>query len=409
MRKTGDIMKGRMYGTIGAIMLISMVLMAMPSYALSAEDFNFSGTDPAGDISDPNVDLTDASVIAVGDTVYLTMNVSGQIMGNDGNYTYGFAFVDTSTNQQLLVSFSNGNASYTNNNGISKILYNIDDGKTLILQVPISAFDAFSSISIVTATAMDSNDNEDMIMLQYSYNSGGSSGGGGSNEETPDPTTETPTDTSISVKITEVKMSFEKTSDGQIHTIMHIKGTTSGVDHVALNTVFYYKNGTHDWGDWIVGPLEKPPVNPTGVTINEMYFNSTSGNWSTWELKLDVISPYSEQSYEHAIYVSNISKVRIYARAFADANETQWNQAYYEFTPSITGDETSFSYDSATSGSTGSSGGTGTSGGTGGDEGTNGDTGSGESTGSGGSTPGFEAMAAIIAISMASLLYYRRK
>ena len=126
---------------------------------------------------------------------------------------------------------------------------------------------------------------------------------------------------------------------------------------------------------------------------------------------MDVISPYSEQSYEHAIYISNISKVRIYARAFADMNETRWNQAYYEFTPSITGDENSFSFDSTTSGS---SGGTGTSGGTGGettggDEGTSGDSGSGESTGSGGSTPGFEEMAAIIAISMALLLYYRRK
>jgi len=388
-----------------AFLAVFMVLTAFPVKGLTASDFNFSGVDASGDAGNPDVDIISAKVTSDGSDVIFTMKVSGKIVTDNESYTYGFSVIDTDSNNMVTLAYSNGAASYFSNSASSSTTYNVS-GNLLTLKAPLSLFSSFSSSLTITAVADDSNDHRDMLILAQSSGSssggsGGSTGGSEEHEEKcPDPTTERPTDTSIQVKITEVKISFEKTNGGQsMHSVIIVKGTTSGVDHVSLNIVWYYKNGSHDWGwSWMRGPLN-PPMNPPGVS--KMYFKSTSGNWNTWELNIDMTQPVQNMkgNYSGAIYMSNISKVRIYARAYADANETQWNQDYYEFTPSISASSDSMSYDSTQ--------GSGTAGGE--DNGGGDNSGSSGEGSSGGNSPGFEAFAAIGALSVAGILYSRRR
>ena len=373
-------MKGKKYAMMGALIFASMILAAMPSFALTADDFNFSGTDPAGDVSDPNADLISAYASAEGDNVIFSLTVAGTIVANNSSYGYGFT-VQSSNGAQMMITYTDGEAYYVMSMSYSVATYMIS-GSSLKIIVPMSAFSSFDDITVVTASVIADNAGDQIAM--WGSGSGGGSGGGYEEEKCPDPTKETPTDTSISVDITQVKITFEKVDNGtKMHMSMMIKGTTSGVDHVSLNVVWYYKNGTHDWSwSWLRGPMSPPPFTPPGMVINEMSFQSTSGEWNTWELNIDITEPitYAERNYSSAEHISDVSKVRIYARAFADPEETQWNQAYYEFTPQITSNGESMTYDSTQ-----------------------------ESSSSSGGIPGFEALAAVGALSIAAIIYSRKR
>mgnify|MGYP000648565671 CR=1 FL=1 len=115
-----------------------------------------------------------------------------------------------------------------------------------------------------------------------------------------------------------------------------IEGTTNGVDHVSLNFITYYKNGSYDWGDWLRGPLEIQPGSFMGNEIIKFVFNSTEGNWNKWKLEMEGKYPVTEPNYQWVEDEKEVDKFVIYARAFKDEAETKWNQAKYETKPTFT-------------------------------------------------------------------------
>ncbi len=371
------------------VMAIFASLMAVSFSGISTPaSYSFSYDDPAGDVTNANVDLTHVQASLEGSDVVFELTVSGNIV-DSSEYSYMITVTSTTDTSNYsapsaVITYMNGSAMYMGNGGYFSINATKSAG-TLTIPVPSSSFQNFTGFYLSMASAVCTTDYTTDLIMPGLTGSGGSEGSGGTGSEEnhgTDPTTETPTDTSISVDITEVKIDIKKVDNGQNWQMKEtVKGTTSGVDHVSLNFVAYFKNGTHVWSGWMKGPISPPSMNPPGMTVNEMSFNSTSGNWNTWELNIDIKVPVSTASDPMTAHTVDISKVRIYARAFADANETQWNQDYYEFTPSTS--ETSVSYDSTSSGGSGSS---------------------------GGGIPGFEAVVAIAALSIAGLAYtYRRK
>lgn len=380
------------------VMAIFAMLIAGSFSGISAPaDYSFSWTDPAGDVTIPDIDITQVNSHLEGSDVVIELVVAGNINTSSDYYTYFVKITSdpTATSDYdvptCYITYSGGTSMLMTATGYSTVNATISP-HTLTFRLPTSTFQEFPAYYLESASAQYSTSAIDMVVPDYG--GGGSSGGsgGGSSGSTVDPATETPTDTSISVKITEVKVNVNKVDNGQNwHYVVTVKGTTSGVDHVSLSFVIYYTDGTKDISGWMGGPWTVPSgTYPGGMTVNKLSFNATSENWNTWELNADVKTPVYMTSPENMNWTSSmtkdikdLNKVRVYARAFADANETQWNQDYYEFTPSTT--EDSLNYDSTSSGSSGGG-------------------------SSGGGTPGFEAAAAIAALSIASLAYaYRRR
>ena len=408
-------MKGKILTLMGVGMLTLAVLLAsVPAMALSADDFNFSGTSSSGDVTDSNADLVSSSVSASGDTVTMTLTVRGSIINNDENYTYGFLIMDLN-NDMVGATFSNGEAEYLTSNGLSNCSSSVD-GSSLSIFVPLAAFSQFVTINAATANA-DSPSSEDTIVMELNDNglddggsgsgddngagsgtgdSGGSGYGGGSGGfdnfpmpvNGPDPLTQTPTDTSISVSITYVHLVMQNKSN-EVEMDMTIRGTTSGVDHVALGWSMYYKNGTHEWqGSWTPGPFEMKSNTDLpfgGGHVYEFYFKNTSAEWKTWEYKMHMTMPrsnYSGNDSGSTDFFNDIDHMRLYARAYSDTAGNNWNQGYYDLSVSVSDDGNTIS----------------------------GGTDVNSDGGNGSSTPGFEAVLAVSAISLAGIAYgYRRK
>ncbi len=370
-----------------SLVVFAMLLASIPSMALSAPDLNFSGTDAAGDVSDANADLVSASISVDGsNTVEMSMTVQGEIAVHDENYTYSFALSGGSGNR-MLVSFCNGNSSYSSNLGISGTNSHVN-GNTLTIDVPMTAFSGFSSISTAIAMTSGPNDVNDLIMMQHGQSGGYQIPGIPSTiTSNMDPQKETPTDSSISVKITYVNLMFKNSSNGEEIDIT-VKGTSSGADHVAIGWSTYYKNGSDDWyGEWLVGPFEVQTGAQSifGSQIYSFYFKNTSANWKTWEFRMHMVNsgsnepPVNSENSTHSVNVKDIDHIRIYARAYEDASGTHWNQNHYDLKVTVSQDGNTVSGSSEES--------------------------SNSSGGSTGSTPGFEAATVLGAISLAGVIY----
>lgn len=322
------------------VAIFIVLLLAIPAMAT-----NFEKTidDKKGDVTDKDIDIVKVWTEKQGDNLVFCMQVDGNIR-KSGSYSYSFtAQSGTST---VIIGFATGIAYYQAETSSNyNIQYSID-GNTLRIYVPYSIFSDWQSFDLM---AMASNGmNQDFVYEGY-Y--GGENGGGGYEKEN-DPTKEQPTDKSIYVKITKVRYEYKKVDNGEkwyVHVL--IEGETNGVDHVSLNWVTYYKNGTHDWSTWIRGPFEFnpeeiPPI--AGVEYEKFYFNSTEGNWNKWKFELEGKFPVTQYEGEWVEKKNEVKEIYVYARAFKDKEETKWNQAYYKTTPKITEEGASFGVTSTT-------------------------------------------------------------
>ncbi|GEM_PF-1119459 len=383
------------------MLVLAMILTSVPAAALTSDDFNFSGTDASGDVANANVDLISASTGVEGTDVLLTLTVSGNIIDNSDYYTYGFTLTDSgSESNMVLVTYTNGSANYFASSGFSDATADVS-GSSLTIYLPLAVFTSFSGISMVSAHASydnyDTSESMDDIILMLA---GGESDSGGSGDSSggydsfpmpvkgPDPATETPTDTSISVSITYVHVVMQNKSD-EVEIDMTVRGTTSGVDHVALGWSTYFKNGTHEWGgNWMVGPFEIQPNTDIpfgGGHIYEFYFKNTSADWKTWEFRMHTTMPHDANSsaYEKEDDImdfDDVDHMRVYARAYSDSAGNNWNQAYYDLSLSVSDDGNTISGGTDVGSDTGSSG-----------------------------IPGFEAVVAVSALSMVAIAYGIRK
>lgn len=400
-------MKAKIISLMGvALLMLAAAFASIPSMALTADDFNFSGTDSSGDVANPNVDLVSASTSVVGTDVVLTLTVAGNIVQNDENYSYGFLVMDSSGNNAVTVQYSMGSAMYSSASEFSTATVDVS-GATLNVHIPLAVFSTFSGVSMVTANTEYYDGDvsmDDMIMMMGSssgddgWDDGGSGddgtgdggSGGFSDFPTPvitdtDPATETPTDTSISVSVTYVNVVMKNKTD-EIEMDMTVRGTTSGADHVAIGWSTYYKNGTHEWeGSWMVGPFEVQSGDlPFGMGhIYEYYFKNTSADWKTWEFRMHMTFPQSDAgdfNDENGTDFEDVDHMRVYARAYSDSEGNNWNQAYYDLTLSVSSDGNTIS---GSSDSTSDDGGFG--------------------------IPGFEAIAIIGALSVVAVAYGIRR
>lgn len=161
-------------------------------------------------------------------------------------------------------------------------------------------------------------------------------------EEFIDPATETPTDDSISVEIKDVSFDYD-VSDEEMEIEIKISGTTEGDIHHCSNTMITYDgegDPDEDSGDWSKGPDITERMTFMGYTM-EMYFKGTGDggdtDWSEWEFYMYMQGPYDENMTEDfdPEQIEEDAKMVHYVRAFADEDETKWNQDSRDVTKEI--------------------------------------------------------------------------
>jgi len=359
-----------------AKLLSLLVVVAMLLPIAGATNFEISVDDPR-DVSNPDVDIVKAWTTVEGGYIVFHVKVAGKI-----NEAYSYLFAAYKDGENVAgVAYQGGVAFYTGESSGGYAEYSID-GDTLSIKMPYGMFSSWDDFAF-TVTANDGAGSVDYAIAGTieggdSGNDGnGDTGDDGSREI--DPSKETPTDKSISVKITKVEYNIEKVDNGQRwYARVLIEGTTSGVDHVSLCYVIYYKDGTYDVTEWIKGPMMLKPGSFMGNEIIKFVFNSMEGNWNKWKFEVEGKYPVTDPTYEWA-EEKEVDKVVIYARAFKDASETKWNQAKYETKPQFTSEGAKYEATSE-----------------GGDEG-------------GGKTPGFEAAFVVAAMAAIALLIGRRR
>ncbi|MCD6146835.1 MAG: hypothetical protein J7J34_02395 [Thermoplasmata archaeon] len=313
-------------------------LMMLP--VATAADFELEVNDAQGDVSNADMDVVQAWTTVEGNNLVFHMKVAGNI---NNAYSYSFELNDGSTDVGAV--YSNGIGYYSGLSSAGQATAKIN-GNTLTLEVPYNAVSSLNASTLqFRAFAGDATTNT----WDYTSFVGGGGGGGGNGDNgvdaLNDPTKGGATDGSIDVAITDVDYSLNKENADYISGSIMVKGTTNGVDHVSLCFVVYYKNGTYDYGSWIVGPSEFHH-SLGGYSINE-FFNSTEGNWNKWEFNMSGTYPISNYNWAYDMLKgeSEVSKVVVYARAFKDKEETKWNQASYETVPSFSADKVSYGTD----------------------------------------------------------------
>ncbi len=363
-----------------------IMLAAIPA-AMADGNFVFNITDIKGDVSDASIDIVKAWTTVEGANLVIHLQVSGNI--NEGAM-YAFWFEDGSNSVGVI--YSDGTAMYSGSSSAGLSPPTNVNGNTLTITVPYAGFTAGLNAATTSFRVVAQGGGE----VDYaSYEDGGSGGNGGNggdeNEDNQDPVGATPTDESISVKINTVKYKVEPAVSNAVKAYVYVDGTTNGADHVAVDFVIYYKNGTHDYVSWIVGPLDIHQA--YGEYSIDVFFNSTSGNWNSWKYEMNMTYPTTQYAWLYDIWKgkSEVSKVVVYARAYKDEEETKWNQCKYETTPVFSAD--AVTYGMVINGGEDNNDNTG-------NENENSDN-------NGGSTPGFEM--ALLLLSMATVAIGIRK
>ena len=200
--------------------------------------------------------------------------------------------------------------------------YNIS-GNELTMDVPYSAISQLNADTTTFKVIAADVTTHTVDYAVYTSGNGGNDRNENNTNNANDPTKGEVTDKSIDVSITDASYTLSKENANSVSGSVMVKGTTNGVDHVSLCFVVYYKNGTYDYGSWVVGPSEFHQ-SFGGYSINE-FFNSTEGNWNKWEFNISGTYPMSNYNWVYDMFKgeSKVSKVVIYARAFKDAQETK--------------------------------------------------------------------------------------
>jgi len=345
------------------------LLLALP--VVMATDFEKERND-VRDANNADIDIVKVWSKVEGDKLAFYIKVAGNI---NPNYEYGVGMNDGDQANAVTVTYSNGQAGYAGGTSFGMAEYEIN-GDTIKLLIPfgiVSSWDNFYFVAFAT-------DGQEWDYTTEDWSNEGN--GGDDTTKTNDPTKEQPTDKSIEVKITKIVYDIKKVDNGQSWEVyLLVEGTTNGVDHVSLTYVTYYTDGTYDWTDWMKGPINVPPYSGYGVELRKFFFNSTEGNWNKWKFELDAKYPVTQyKEYEWAER-KDVKKVRVYARAYKDKEETKWNQAYYDTVPKMLSNGVSYTKTISTGSETGSEGKK--------------------------KTPGFELIA--FAVAIAVVFAYRRK
>lgn len=303
------------------------LLMMLPLAA--ATDFELEVNDAQGDVSNPDIDITKAWTTVEGSNIVVHIKVAGKI-----NDEYAYWVTATDGNGEIGAVYSNGLAYYAGGTSGGQPDYSIN-GDTLSIKLPSGLFSGWQHFSFQAfAGKYYGSQRYDFTSEAGNTGSNGDNDNNGGNPSE-DPTKGDATDGSISIDITHVEYELHRENANMISGHVAVKGTTNGADHVSLTFVVYYKNGTYDYGSWIVGPSE---FNQDfgGYSINE-FFNSTDGNWNKWEFNMSGTYPMTDYNWAYDMLKgeSEVSKVVVYARAFKDSQETKWNQAKYETVPSF--------------------------------------------------------------------------
>ncbi len=292
-----------------------------------ATDFELSVNDAKGDVSNADIDIIKAWTSVDGNNIIFHIQVAGKI-----NDKYAYWVTMWNGEEELGAVYTNGQAFYTGGTSGGFAQYEVN-GNTLLIYVPKGTFSGWQHFSFQAFAG------KTYQMGEYDFTAevgdAGSDGGGngnGNEESKEDPANEKPTDETIKVKITDVKYSY-KEEGNKIEIYMNVKGTTNGVDHVWLGYTIYYKDGTHEFGGW-TEPMKEYNFN-YGDYHMSMFFNSTSGQWNTWELRINGTAPKTSYEWVENASEKKVDKIVIYARAFKDKEGTKWNQCKYETTPKM--------------------------------------------------------------------------
>jgi len=311
-------------------LVILLAVFALLPTAM-ATNFEWSINDARGDVNDADIDITKAWTTEKDSNIVFHIQVAGKINNN-----YYYWIIATNGSEEVGAIYSGGYAIYsgsTYTTSWGQPHTSIENGNTLAIEIPAGIFSSWEHFAF-QAFAGKGYMMEGGDFTQQVGDVGGNKGNeGGGNENNMDPVGANPTDKSISVKINNVKYRIEPADSNAVKAYMYVDGTTSGVDHAAIDFVIYYKNGTHDYTSWIVGPIKTSQAYG-GYSIY-IFFNSTSGSWNKWKYEMNMTYPTTQYEWLYDIWKgkSEVSKVVVYARAFKDAEETKWNQYKYETTP----------------------------------------------------------------------------
>lgn len=286
-------------------------------------NFEVELKDAKEDVTDKNIDIIRIWTEEKHNEIAFSMEIAGRIE-SENVYT----FTASSNSEQIGITYVNQNAYYLSSTAsYGELEYSIDEN-IITIYVPFSIFSGWQEFHLAATTG---NGKE----VDYVYESWE----GGNESKVKDPSMENATDDSIKVSIKKVEYEIKK-MDNMWDIYFKIEGITNGVDHVSLNFIIYYKNGSHEYGEWLRGPFEIKPTAFSGNEIQEFRFNATEENWKKWEYVVKMKTQALEE-YEWA-GKKDVEKIRIYARAFKDADEEKWNQAYYDTKPEFSGNEVKY-------------------------------------------------------------------
>jgi len=291
-----------------------LVIFIFISLMTGAVNFDKYLEDKENDVTNPDIDIIEAWSDFNKDYILFNVKVLGKI---NNNCTYTFTV--TNGKEEVGLTYTNKKAFCSLENTVE---YEIKDNNTLTLKIPSNLFKSWKKFDF-NVMATDKRGEWDYMssfkdmMLD-------------------DPAQKEPTDKNIKIKITYVKYEIKRVEKGKWYARYLIKGITNGVDHVSLNFVTYYNNGSFKKEKWIRGPITIYNESFLGTEINVFYFNSTKRNWKEWKFEVEAKYPVNESKFKWTNQKKEIKKYSIIARAYRDAGEKYWSQAVYDTKPVFT-------------------------------------------------------------------------
>ena len=154
--------------------------------------------------------------------------------------------------------------------------------------------------------------------------------------ENEDPEKETPTDDSMTLSIDSVDFSVSLAGVNKVKLKFKVTGTTSTTGNNTTHHIgssfwtTYYDNGTIENGE-----VDEYPPEGFEYSDDEMTYEVTSKkeNWTEWEIYYETTMKFSiDEQGNISVSLPKVDKVKVFVRAYRDAEGENWTQASKDIT-----------------------------------------------------------------------------
>jgi hypothetical protein len=354
-----------------AAMLVTSILFIPVNGADS-----FDHTDPSGDVENmgmsteavENVDIVALSMETSGTTLIFEMTVDGLVTYTGSSYIYIYIICLDQVgdgSESTTITVSTGSAMFISDYGMGggfNLPLSGNGTDTLRVELTTTSIDtANHPVQEIYGSAVVSDEMigaNDYINEDFGYSNGDDDDDPPPDDDdvTPDdddddipirdyyapdkeydsdedPKEETPTDPTLEVDIDSFDYWWEQ-SGGREEWEETMTGTGDGdVIYAAFSKVFYYKDGSHEDVEWLMGAYNLPR-NTIQDATHESHFKGTGpggkDDWTAWEMyfygerEMDPDDPAGLNS--SCVDVDEVESVFIYVRVFSDEDLLVWNQ-----------------------------------------------------------------------------------